>query len=163
MKKQISLQSRLSGIKSIYLVGDEGCDKSFIFDFLELEQEELNHEINIYVKVFENMSSVELYDFPGDKLLRSAMELYLKLLPQPISIVYFIRSDGIEKDLVDWIQIFRKCDVSSKIVFVSDVTTYMEREKILNRIAKEFEINILDVILFVTLEPYSFRRAFDHV
>lgn len=90
------------------------------------------------MKVFEDMTSLELYDFPCDKLVRNAMELYLKLLPQPANIVYFIKSEGTEKDIGDWMQNLKKWGVASKVIFISDVSTYMEREKILNRIGKEF-------------------------
>lgn len=90
------------------------------------------------MKVFNDMTSLELYDFPCDKLVRNAMELYLKLLPQPVSIVYFIKSEGTEKDVGEWMMNLKKWGMISKVIFISDVSTYMEREKILIRIGKEF-------------------------
>jgi hypothetical protein len=49
--------------------------------------------------------------------------------------------------------------VAARVVFLSDVTTYLEREKILTRLAREFD-SVLDITFFVKLEPYAFRRSF---
>lgn len=99
-------QEKKHETRTLYIIGDDGCDKSPIFDMLELEQEELNHEINVYVKVLppnpnkpDSSESIELYDFPTDRVIRPAMALYLRLLPAASCILYFMKEGASERDI----------------------------------------------------------------
>lgn len=50
MKKSNKTAPRFQEITSLILIGDEGVDKTFIFRYFDIDEEELNQEINIYVK-----------------------------------------------------------------------------------------------------------------
>jgi hypothetical protein len=58
-------------------------------------------------------------------MIRSAMELYLQLLPHANSLLYFVKGDAVERDISDWINVLHKCNAAAKIVFISEVNTYM--------------------------------------
>jgi hypothetical protein len=107
-------------------------------------------------------SAIEVYDFPTDRMIRGAMAVYLKLLPAAGSVLYFTKEGASERDVCEWIRVLHEGQVAARLLFLSDVTTYLEREKILTRLAREFEA-VLDVTFFVKLEPYAFRRAFDRL
>ena len=90
------------------------------------------------------------------------MAVYLKLLPPATSILYFTKEGASERDICEWVTVLHDCQVTARLLFLSDVTTYLEREKILTRLAREFEA-VLDVTFFVRLEPYAFRRSFERL
>lgn len=71
-------------------------------------------------------------------MVRSAMGLYFNLLPPASSLLYFMKDGASEKDICEWIRVLNDSQVQAKVVFISDVTTYLEREKILTRLAREF-------------------------
>jgi hypothetical protein len=82
--------------------------------------------------------ALEVYEFPTDRVIRSATALYLRLLPPPVSVLYFLKDGASDRDICEWIRILDDCQVGARVVFLSDVTTYLEREKILTRLAREF-------------------------
>lgn len=154
---------RPADTRVLYLIGDDGCDKSALFEFLELEQEELNQEINVYVKLLpatvSSAPALELYDFPTDRMIRGAMAVYLRLLPPPSSLLYFTKEGASERDICEWVRLLQEGQVGARLLFLSDVTSYLEREKILTRLAREFEA-VLDATFFLKLEPCAFRSSF---
>ena len=50
LTKNKSIKDTPSIMTSFLLIGDDGANKSMFFDYLQIEPDELNQEINVYVK-----------------------------------------------------------------------------------------------------------------
>ena len=134
-----------------YLVGDDAANKSYFFHSLGVTEEENSQEVNVYVQPIDHNLAIELYDFPNDKTLRPALELYLHILEPPTLILYFLSIDARGKDIAEWVRRLYESHPHTRLLFVSDVNTYSEREKLLNRVGKEFELNVVEHVCFVNL------------
>ena len=106
--------------------------------------------------------SIEMYDFPTDRAVRSALPLYLGILEPPTLILYFLSSEVRSRDIADWILLITERQPQARLLFVSDANTYAEREKLLNRVGREFESNVVEHVCFVNLEPHSLPRALEN-
>jgi hypothetical protein len=53
------------------------------------------------------------------------MGLYLKLLPPPTAILYCLKEGASEKDIIEWIKVLHQGSITAKVLFLSDVTTYL--------------------------------------
>ena len=81
-------------------------------------------------------------------MLRTALQLYLNILPPPALILYFLHHDGTHRDLQQWIHTLRPTHLHCRLVFASDVTAYYERQKIILRLGKEFDSSVIEHICF---------------
>jgi hypothetical protein len=69
-------------------------------------------------------------------MLRTSQSLYLKILPDPTLILYFLKYESTGKDIQEWINILKVENLNSKLVFISYAGTYLEREKTIIKISK---------------------------
>lgn len=74
-----------------------------------------------------------------------------------------MNSDSSNKEIQEWVRTLKKTHQFFRVVFVSDVSTYFEREKVIGRVAREFQEKILENICFSTLEPNSISKMLENV
>lgn len=128
---------------TFYLVGDDNAEKQSFYQHFNLSPPGESQEIIITIHQVDIDSFVEIYDFPTDKMLRQALQLYFNILPHPTLILYFLKSDSTEGEIQQWVNILKLTHLRSRMVFVSDVLTYRDREKMIVRVGKEFDFSIV--------------------
>lgn len=93
MKKPAKSAQLLKTEVSLLLIGDDGASKSSFYDYLEMPEEETVQEIGILIARWGDGKYAEIYDFPLDKMMRSALTIYTEIL-QPTLILYFLKNDA---------------------------------------------------------------------
>ena len=136
---------------TLFLIGDQSSNKSPFYRYLQLEEPEDLQETTLTIKQLSQNKYIQIYDFPTDKILRPALELYFRILGKPELIVYFLRREASEREMGQWIGLLKESHLSSRLHFISEADCYLEREKVIGRLAKQFSNNSIQNISFIAL------------